>query len=259
MSEEDEDDDMEESLKLTFKTSITEEDKTALFEGEEISEEYKEKTITIFEASVSSKVKELAEQAQEHYKLVAEKKVAKLETSLQNQVNEYLDYVVTEWVSENEIAIENGLKNDMNEEFLDGLKGLFQEHYIEVPEQRYDILEGLADKVETLEEELDKQLASNASLMAENKVQSKDKIIATLSEGLSDNQADKFAALVEHVSSDDLNEFETKALSLKESYFKAADPAKENSNAITESDHSTSNVINSSEWDKMIARASGHK
>jgi len=255
----DDDKHKEESLELDYTSTISEADRSALFEGEELSEEYQAKTITIFEAAVSAKVKELSEEIKAHHKVSADKKVAKLEESLQNQVNDYLDYVVTEWMQENEIAIENGLKNDMNENFLNGLKGLFSEHFIEIPENRYDILEGLADKVESLEEQLDKQLESNASLLAENKGQTRDKIIVKLSEGLSDNQKEKFASLVEHVASDDLEEFETKALSLKESYFKVADPAKETGDSINESEHDTSNVVNSSEWDALIAKASGLK
>jgi len=254
--ESDDEEDMDESLELDYSVSLTEEDRSALFEGEELSEEYQTKTITIFEAAVSAKVKELAVSAKSHYKTISEKKVAKLEESLQTQVNDYLDYVVTEWMGDNEIAIENGLKNEMNDEFLEGLKGLFTEHYIEVPEGRYDILEGLANKVESLEEKLDTQLEANSTLMAENKGQTKDKIVLKLSEGLSANQAEKFAALVEHVTSDDLTEFETKAQSLKESYFKKADPADKDESSINESQHNIDNVVISKEWDDLIARAS---
>lgn len=250
VDESDDEDKVEESLKLDFNTTISEADKSALFEGQELSEAFQTKTVTIFEAAVSAKVKELSEVAVKFHKKAADKKVAKLEESLQNQVNDYLDYVVTEWMTENEIAIDNGLKNEMNEEFLDGLKGLFTEHYIEVPEGRYDILEGLADKVESLEEKLDVQLTANSTLMAENKVQSKDKLIVKLSEGLSDNQTVKFTTLLEHVAADDLEVFETKALALKESYFKVAVPAKKDDKL-----NEDVNVI-TTDWDKLIAKAS---
>ena len=174
---------------------------------------------------------------------------------MKTDINNYLEYVVSEWMTENEIAIETGLKTEMNEKFIEALAGVYSEHFVKVPDERYDILEGLADKVESLENSLNEQLEANSTQLQENKNLQIELETVKLVEDLSSNQAEKFQSLLENVSFSDVEEFKTKATQLKESYFKSgAGPASKNDDIETDEEFKPVNEeSNTPSW---IERAS---
>jgi len=191
------------------------EDIAALVEGEELSEAFVEKAKTIFEAAVTSRVKAEKVALDEAY----EAKLVDAKEELVEKVDGYLDHVVSEWMEDNEIAIEEGLKADMNESFAEGIADLLKEHYIQAPEERWDIVEGLADKVESLEAKLDEEMES--SMTAKKEVFEAEKAIAfvQMTESMADTQKEKLLDLAESVEADDIEEYVSKVNTLKESYF----------------------------------------
>ena len=248
----DEDEEMEESLELDYDVNLSEEDKNALFSNGLISEEYAETAQTIFETAIKEKVEANTKTIKEHFEGLVESKVEAVKEQLTEDVNSYLEYVISEWMTDNEIAIESSLKVEMNEEFITKLSEAFEGHFIKIPDERYDILEGLANKIETLEEELNGQLEVNTRQLKENKELKLEAEIKALSEDLSTNQAEKFKSLVENVSYDDLEEFKTKATQLKESYFKSSGAGP----ALINSDDEVTPVGDSYTIPDYIAKAS---
>ncbi len=196
-----------------------EEDVNALLGGEELSEEFKEKAKVIFEAALNSKVKEIQETLEIQYaEKLAEEKVS-LKEQLQDRVDSYLEYVAEEWMVENTLAIEHGLKTEMTESFLAGMKGLFEEHYVTIPEEKYDVLESMVEKLDDMETKLNEQIDKNIGLNKRLGESVADNILESVSDGLAATQKEKLASLAESVEFESESEYREKLEVLKESYF----------------------------------------
>ena len=196
-----------------------EEDINALIAGEELSEEFQEKARTIFEAAIKSKVAEITETVKSEYEanLVEEVKIIKEE--LTDRLDSYLEYVADEWVGENQLAVEHGLKTEMTESFLEGMKKLFEDHYVTIPEEKYDVIENMVDKLDDMESKLNEQIETNVALNKRLAESTADVIFAEFTEGLAQTQKDKLATLVENVDFESENGYREKLETLKESYF----------------------------------------
>lgn len=207
-----------------------EEDVQALVEGEDLSEEFQEKARTIFEAALKSKVDEIHEGLVEYYNQYYENRlveeVENIKTVLEERVDSYLEYVAEEWMVENELAIENGLKTDMTESFLVGMKSLFEEHYVSIPEEKYDVVYGMAEKLDEMETKLNEQIEKNISLNKRLSESVAEGIFDNVSEGLALSQKEKLASLIESVEFESETQYRDKLEVLKESYFptKSASP-----------------------------------
>ena len=216
-----------------------EEDVDALFGGEELSEEFKEKARTIFEAALGAKVKEIQEALEAQYAEAVTEATEELKGSLQERVDSYLEYVAQEWMVENELAVEQGLKTEMTESFLSGMKGLFEEHYVTIPEDKYDVLESMVDKLDEMETKLNEQIDKNITLnkrLAESSAQG---ILDQVSDGLADTQKEKLASLAESVEFESEQEYREKLETLKESYFSRTTTAKATPETLSEGVDST--------------------
>ena len=213
--EEDEDED-EEEMKEEFDI---EEDVNALLEGEELSEEFQEKARTIFEAALRSKVSSIQEALEEQYAVALAEEVEEIKTELSERLDAYLEYVASEWMEENALVIEHGLKTEMTESFLQGMKGLFEEHYVSIPEDKYDVLESMVEKLDEMETKLNEQIEKNVSLNKRLAESVADGIFDQVAEGLADTQKDKLASLAESVEFESEEEYREKLETLRESYF----------------------------------------
>jgi len=196
-----------------------EEDVNALLEGEELSEEFQEKARTIFEAAIRSKVSEIKEELQETYENALIEEVQFIKEELTERVDAYLEYVADEWIQENALAIEHGLKTEMTESFLEGMRSLFEDHYVSIPEDRYDVIESMVDKLDEMEEKLNEQIERNIALNSRLAESVADVIFADVTEGLALSQKDKLASLAENVEFDSEENYREKLVTLRESYF----------------------------------------
>jgi len=211
-------------IKISMPEINVKEDIDALVEGEELSEEFKAKASTIFEAAVHQKVMEIAaskvDEMEQEYQAELQEEIVTFRDDLTDKVDGYLNYVTEEWMKENELALESSLKSEITEEFMGGLKDLFTEHYIEVPEEKVDIVENLFDKVEDLEGQLNQSVQENIKVKNELNEYRKDKILEEVCEDLADTQSEKMKTLAEGVSyEDDSENFEEKVKTIKENYF----------------------------------------
>jgi hypothetical protein len=213
--DEDEDED-EDEMKEEFDI---EEDVNALLAGEELSEEFQEKARTIFEAAIKSKVAEIKEQLQDSYEATLVEEIEAIKEGLTDRVDAYLEYVADEWIAENVLAVEHGLKTEMTESFLQGMKGLFEDHYVTIPEDRYDVIESMVDKLDEMEEKLNEQIQRNVALNRRLAESVADVIFADVTEGLALSQKDKLASLAENVEFDGEESYREKLVTLRESYF----------------------------------------
>jgi hypothetical protein len=196
-----------------------EEDVQALFEGEELSEEFQEKARTIFEAAITSKVNEIKENLQSAYETVLVEEIETIKEGLTERLDAYLEYVADEWIQENALAVEHGLKTEMTESFLAGMKGLFEEHYVTIPEDRYDVIESMVDKLDEMESKLNEQIERNVALNRRLAESVADVIFAEVAEGLALSQKDKLATLAENVEFESESDYREKLVTLKKSYF----------------------------------------
>ena len=196
-----------------------EEDVTALLNGEELSEEFQSKARTIFEAAIRNKVAIVKEELQSAYEEKLVEELAAVRESLSERVDAYLEYVADEWMAENAIAVEHGLRTEMTESFLQGMHSLFSEHYVAIPEERFDVVESMVEKLDEMETKLNEQIERNVALNGRLSEAVSDTILASVSEGLAETQKDKLAALAENVEFDSETGYREKLESLKESYF----------------------------------------
>jgi len=196
-----------------------EEDVNALLEGEELSEEFQEKARTIFEAAIKTRVAEIKEQLQSSYEESLVEQVQSIREELTGRLDAYLEYVADEWIQENELAVEHGLKTEMTESFLQGMKGLFEDHYVTIPEDRYDVIESMVDKLDEMEEKLNEQIQRNVALNRRLAESVADVIFAEVTEGLALSQKDKLASLAENVEFESEADYREKLVTLRESYF----------------------------------------
>jgi len=237
--DEDEKDEKEESKKV--KESIDQKiedldvskDVEALVQGEELSEEFKAKAATIFETAIKSKVRSELEKIQEENDKQMKELAETSMTSMVEKVDDYLNYVVEQWMTDNELAIERGLKGEIAEDFISGLKGLFEDHYIDVPDEKYDILEANLSKIEELEDKLNKQMEENVQLKKAKGELVKESMIADVADGMTDTETEKFQSLVDDVEFSDEDSYTEKLQTIKESYF-GSDEVKAQDETLTE-------------------------
>ena len=211
----------------------------ALVSGEnDLSEEFKTKAATVFEAAIKSKVGEIAETMEADYNNKLEQESAKAKEELTEKVDSYLSYVVEEWMKENEIALERGIKGEIAEDFISGLKKLFAEHYIDVPDEKYNVLEDQASKIEDLEKKLNEQIEKNVELNKDNADKSRKEIMAEVASDLADTAKEKFAKLAEEIEWSDADSFKQKCETIKESYFGKKEEVKDELHDVAAGDES---------------------
>ena len=214
------------------------EDVSALLEGEELSEEFQEKARTIFEAALRSKVEEIKEGMiaayDEAYEERLVEEVTEIKSALTERVDSYLEYVAEEWVTENRLAIESGLKAEMSESFLSGMKSLFEEHYVSIPEEKYDVLESMVEKLDEMETKLNEQIEKNITLNSRLSESVADGIFDEVAEGLALSQKEKLASLAESVEFESAKTYREKLEMLKESYFSAKKTPKAQTENLSE-------------------------
>ena len=215
--DDEEDDKMDEEFELNFS-----EDVDALMDGEGLSEQFKEKATIIFEAAVRSKILEIKESLENKFNRALEREVAEIKEELSERVDSYLEYVSDEWINENALQIESGLKGELSESFMQGLKGLFEEHYVEIPEDRYDVLEGMVMRLDEMEGKLNEQIERNVQLNRRLSEAVSETILNDVSEGLALTQKEKLAGLAEGVEFESEDKYREKLETLKESYFPRA-------------------------------------
>ena len=196
-------------------------DVDALVKDEDLSEEFKSKAATIFEAAVNSKVKEAKKKMMAGYEEKLKEESEKAKGELVEKVDSYLAYVVEEWMKENELALERGIKGEIAEDFISGLKKLFEEHYINVPDEKYDVLEDQASKIDSLQTKLDEEINKNVELSKANSQATKAQIVAEMGEDLAETSKEKFNKLAEEVEYKNEEDFKAKVATIKESYFGA--------------------------------------
>ena len=196
-----------------------EEDVNALFGGEDLSEEFKEKAKLVFETALNSKVSEVKEALEAKYQETLEERIAEEKSALSDRVDNYLEYVADEWFSENALAVEQGLKTDMTESFLTGMRSLFEEHYVTIPEEKYDVLESMVEKLDDMETKLNEQIEKNVSLNSRLGESVANGILESVSEGLASTQKEKLASLSESVEFESEESYREKLETLRESYF----------------------------------------
>jgi len=196
-----------------------EEDVNALLGGEELSEEFREKAKIIFEAALKSKVAEVTESLEQKYAAKLDEQVAEAKEELAERVDSYLEYVSDEWFQENALVIEHALKTEMTESFLQGMRGLFEEHYVSIPDEKYDVVESMVDKLDEMETKLNEQIEKNISLNKRLAESVADGILDQVSEGLAQTQREKLASLSESVEFESEESYREKLETLKESYF----------------------------------------
>ena len=195
-------------------------DVAALLEGTELSEEFAEKAKTIFEAAVKAKLSEEYDRLVEHFANELEKQVEAAKAELSEEVDGTVNYAIGQWMEQNQVAIDRGIRNEITEDFIAGLKGLFEEHYIAIPDEKVDVVEGMVDQIREMEERLDEQVKANVKLQNRLNESAKLNILNTVSEGLADTQKEKLAALAEGLEFVSEESFASKVKTIKESYFK---------------------------------------
>jgi len=208
---------------MTEQLKDTNADIAAIFSGEGLSEEFKSNAKSIFEAAILAKVSEETARLEEEFEAKLVEEVQSINENLVTKIDEYLEYVVTEWMEENQLAIETGIKAELAEDFMVGLKNLFVEHYVDIPEDKVEIVEEFAQQVEILESELDKAITDNVSLVEEINGYKKEKIVADISEGLTEVQLAKLKSLSENIEFITENDYKQKLLLTKKKYFDESD------------------------------------
>jgi len=214
--DDEEDEDGEEELEETFDID---EDIEALVGGEELSEEFKEKTKTIFEAALRSRVSYIREELEAVYEERLIEEVEEIKETLENRIDSYLEYVADEWIQENTLAVEYGIKEELSESFLSGMKNLFEEHYVQLPEEKYDVLQSMVEKLDEMETKLNEQIEKNITLNDRLSESVAVRIFDYVSEGLATTQKEKLASLAESVEFESEKEYREKLEILRESFF----------------------------------------
>ena len=223
--DDDDKDDMDEAIKERLKSVDVSEHVDALMNGEgDLSEEFKRKAATVFEAAVKSKIRDEVARLEEEYKSELNESIEETKEELSEKVDTYLNYVVEEWMKENELAVERGLKGEIAEDFISGLKTLFEDHYVDVPDEKYDVLEAQSEKITELEGKLDEAIHSIVTLRKDNGSLVRDKVISEATEDLADTEIEKFKSLTDDVEFTDESSFKEKLSTLKESYFPKTKP-----------------------------------
>jgi hypothetical protein len=244
-------------MKEKMKKMGMKEDMDALFNGEELSEEFREKATAIFESAVIARAVAVVEEMEQEILSAAQETIDEVKTELEEQVDAYLSYMVEEWVQENEVAIESGLKTEIVEDFMTGLKNLFAEHYIDIPEDKVDVVEAMAEEIEELKSKLNESMNDNIELAKAITEARKVEIIASVCEGLTATQADKVKTLAEGVEFTTEGEFSKKLGIIRENYFATENSQKvkqaaKNPIALTESEEPVAVAESSSVMDRYV-------
>ena len=221
------------------------EDVAALTEGEELSEEFKQKAATVFEAAVKAKLVEEIENLEGEYETKVNEKVSEVKEEIVDKVDAYLNYVVEEWMKENELAIEKGLRNEITEDFIGGLKSLFESHYINVPQEKYDVIESQAAEIEKLKEDINKSMEKNIELNQKIAESTREDIIKDVSSDLAATEADKLKGLAEGIEYKDAESFRKSVETLKNSYYPKAKASDTESNEVAEQNAGSGNLSES--------------
>ena len=227
---------VEEEEKIEYSV---EDDINALIEGEELSESFREKAATIFEAAINSKVSGIKEELIASYEEKLVEEVASIKEELKDRVDSYLEYVADEWVAENQLAVESGLKEEMTESFISGMKSLFEEHYVTIPEEKYDVIESMVDKLDEMEGKLNEQIDKYVALNKRLAESVSDVVFAEVTDGLAQTQKDKLAGLVDNVEFESETAYREKLNTLKESYFPTQKAQRNTAENLTEETGST--------------------
>ena len=228
-------------------------DVQALLEGEELSEEFQDKARTIFEGAIRSKVGEIKEELQEAYAEALVEELDSIKAGLTERVDAYLEYVADEWFVENALQVEAGLKTEMTESFLEGMKSLFEEHYVTIPEEKYDVLNSMVDKLDEMENKLNEQIDRNVALNRRLAESNADGVFAAVSEGLADTQKEKLATLAENVEFESESDYREKLVTLRESYFPVKTSAPKSTSENLSEEVSTDEVISEEVAPRMQA------
>jgi len=234
-------------------TYDVQDDVKALLEGEELSEDFQKKATTIFETAIKSKVAAIKEELQESYAVALVEELDEIKKGLTERVDSYLEYVCDEWFQENALQVETGLKSEMTESFLEGMKSLFEEHYVTVPEEKYDVLNSMVDKLDEMEGKLNEQIDRNVALNRRLAESNADGVFAAVSEGLADTQKEKLATLAENVEFESETDYREKLETLKESYFPSKASAPKNTSENLSEEVSTEEVISEEATPRMQA------
>ena len=223
--DDEEDDDMNEAIEKRLETVDVSEHVDALMNGEgDLSEDFKRKAATVFEAAVKSKIRDEIDRLEDEYKTELDESIQETKVELSEKVDTYLNYVVEEWMKENELAIERGLKGEIAEDFISGLKTLFEDHYVDVPDEKYDVLEAQSEKITELEGKLNEAITNIVSLRKDKGSLVRDKVISEATEDLADTEIEKFKSLTQDVDFTDEESYRQKLDTLKESYFPKVKP-----------------------------------
>jgi hypothetical protein len=250
--EEDEDEDEEDEKEKAMKEAFAEieeeiqEDVSALLSGEDLSEDFKDKAKLVFESALNARTQQIEEAIAYHYEQKLVEEVEAIKEELTERLDSYLEYVADEWVQENALVIENGIKTEMTESFLSGMRQLFEDHYVTIPEDRYDVLESMVEKLDDMETKLNEQIERNVHLNKRLAESVTEVIFAEVSEGLALSQKDKLASLAENVEFDSESDYREKLVTLRESYFpKNSGTQVDNSDYIAE-ETNTENMVSGS-------------
>ena len=237
-----------------------EDDVNALLGGEELSEEFREKAKLVFETALNSKVAEVKEALEAKYQETLEEKIAEEKTALSERVDSYLEYVADEWFTENTLAVEQGLKTELTESFLSGMKGLFEEHYVSIPDDKYDVLESMVEKLDDMETKLNEQIEKNVGLNKRLGESVANGILESVSDGLAATQKEKLASLAESVEFESEESYREKLETLKESYFASKGTPTSNTENLSEGvDNSAGSVSHSPSMDAYLKSLSAFK
>ena len=221
-----------------------EEDVEALLAGEELSEDFQEKARTIFETAIKTKVAEVQEELKAQYETTLEEEVSVIKEELTDRVDAYLEYVAEEWIKDNQLAIEQGLKAEMTESFLTGMRSLFEDHYVTIPEEKYDVTTAMVEKLDEMEDKLNEQIKSNVALNQRLAESVAEAIFSEVCEGLALSQKDKLASLAENVEFDSEDNYREKLVTLRNSYFpENVGSQRDNSENISESSESIAQPV----------------
>ena len=243
----------EEEVVAEEETYDVEADVAALLEGEELSEEFQSKAKTIFETAIKTKVAEIKEELQESYATALVEELDKIKAGLTERVDGYLEYVADEWMQENALQVEAGLKTEMTESFLEGMKSLFEEHYVTIPEEKYDVLNSMVDKLDEMESKLNEQIDRNVALNRRLAESNADGVFTAVAEGLADTQKEKLATLAENVEFESETDYREKLETLKESYFPSKTSAPKSTSENLSEEVSTDEVISEETTPRMQA------
>jgi len=224
-------------------TYDVESDVQALLEGEDLSEEFQDKARTIFETAIKTKVVEIKEELNEAYANALVEELDGIKIGLTERVDSYLEYVADEWIQENALQVEQGLKTEMTESFLEGMKGLFEEHYVSIPEEKYDVLNSMVEKLDEMENKLNEQIDRNVALNRRLAESTADVILADITEGLADTQREKLTSLAENVEFESESDYREKLVKLKEAYFPVSSSAPKSTSENLSEEVSTDEVI----------------